>query len=58
MAINCAKDNGKWQCKIFYKLFKEEDEYDTSIEIYLSPTLSQLKEFLCGIHHCVTVVVK
>ena len=41
-----------------YKVFKEEDGYDTLIETYPYPTLMQLKYYLFEIHHCVTVVGK
>ena len=55
MALNYVRDKGKPQCKLSYKLLKEEYGYDTLVEIYPYPTLVQLKYFLGGIHHCVTV---
>ena len=41
-----------------YKLFKEEDGYEPLLEISPYSKLIQLKYFLGGISHCVTVVGK
>ena len=41
-----------------YKVLKEEDGYYPLLEIYQYPTFIQLKDYLYGIHHCVTVVGK
>ena len=51
-------ENGKPRCKISYKLFKEEYGYYPLLDISPFPTSIQLKYFLGGIHHCVTVVGK
>ena len=37
---------------------KEEDGYYPLLDIYTYPALVHLKDFLGGIHHCVTVVGK
>ena len=41
-----------------YQVFKEEDRYDPLLDISPFPTLGQLKDFTCGIHHFVTFVGK
>ena len=43
-------------CKISYTLFKEQYGYDPLLYIYPFPTLNQLKVFIGGIQHFVTVV--
>ena len=54
--MNHVRENGKPQSKLLYKLFKGEDKYDTLLDINSFPTLIQLKDFLGGIDHCVTVL--
>ena len=56
VALNYVRDKGKPRCKLSYKLLKEEDGHDQLIEMSPYPTFIQLKYFLGGIHHCVTVV--
>ena len=58
VVLNCVKDKGKPWCKLLYKLLKEYNGYDPLLDISPYPKLIQLKYFLGGIHHCVTVVVK
>ena len=49
---------GKQQWKLSYKVFEEQDGYDLLFDIYLFPTSIQLKSFLGGIQHCVTVFAR
>ena len=56
--MNRVRWKGKPRCKLLQKLWKEQDVYDPFIDIYPYTTLIQLKYFLGGIHHCVTVVSK
>ena len=56
--MNHVREKVKIQCKLSYKLFKEEDGYYPLLDIYQFPTSIQLKYFLGGIQHCVTVVGK
>ena len=49
-----SKIEGKPLWKISYKVMKEEYGYDTFLVIYSIKTLIQLKDFLSGIHQCVT----
>ena len=58
VAINHIKQKVKTQFKLSYKVFKKQDVYDTFITIYSFTTLIQLKYFLGGIQHYVTVVGK
>ena len=58
MALNHVIEKGKPQCKLLYRLLKEEDEYDPLFDMTTYPTLTQLILFSSGIHHCVTVVGK
>ena len=58
VALNHLRKKGKPRCKLSYKLSKEEDGYDTLLDISMHPKLIQLKDFIGGIHHCVTVVGK
>ena len=58
MAINHVREKVKSLCKILYTLFKEDIGYYPFIDISPFPTLIQLKDFLCGIHHFVTVFGK
>ena len=58
MALDHVREKGKPQCKLLCKLLKEEYVYDTLLSISPHKTLIQLKDFLGGIHHCVTVVGK
>ena len=53
-----VREKVKPPCKLLYKVFKEEDGYDPFIDISPFPTLIQLKDFLGGVYHCVTVVGK
>ena len=50
------KDKPQW--KLSYKVFEDQYGYDPLLEISPHPTLFQLKDFLGGIRHCVTVVSK
>ena len=54
--MNNVREKGKIRCKLSYRVFKEEYGYYTLLGIYPYPAVIQLKEFLRGIHHCVTVV--
>ena len=54
--MNHVREKRKPQCKLWYKLFKEEYGYDPSLNIYPFPTSIQLKDFLGRIQQCVTVV--
>ena len=56
VVMNREIDKGQPRCKISYKVFKGEDWYDPFPDIYPFTILIQLKEFISGIHHCVTVV--
>ena len=58
MALNNVRENRKPRCKISYKVLKEEHGYEPLLEIFPYPTLIQLKDFLGGVHHCVSVVGK
>ena len=58
MAMKCVKEKSKLRCNLSYKCFKSEDVYDTFLDISPFPKLVMLKEFLDGIHHCVTDVGK
>ena len=58
VALNHVIKKVKPQCKLSYKLLKEENVHDPLLDISPYPTLIQLKYFLGGIHHCVTVVGK
>ena len=58
VAINYVREKVKSICKISYTLFKEAFGYDTFNDISPFPTLIQLKDFICGIHHFVTVFGK
>ena len=58
VALDDLTDKGKPLWKISYKVLKEEDIYDPLLDIYPYTTLIQLTYFLCGSHHCVTVVGK
>ena len=58
VTMNHVIYKGNPQFKLSYNIFKGKYRYDTLIEISPFPTLIQLKEFLGGIHHCVTVVGK
>ena len=58
VALDHLREKIKPQCKLSYKLFKEEDVYNTLLEISPYPTLIQLKFYLDSIHNCVTVVVR
>ena len=53
-----VREKVKPRCKLSYKLFKEQDGHDPLFGISPFPTLNQLKDFLGGIQHCVTVVGK
>ena len=58
VAMNRVREKGKSLCKLLYKVFKKEYEYDLWLEISPFPTLINLKHFLGGITHCVIVVGK
>ena len=49
-----VREKVKPGCELSYKLFHEEYGYDIWIDIYTFTTLIQLRNFLGGIHHCVT----
>ena len=57
-ALNHVTEKEKPRCKLSYKLFKEQDGYDPLLDISTFSTLIQLKEFIDGVQHCVTVVGK
>ena len=57
VAINCVREKEKPRYKLSYRLFKEHYGYDSLLYISPFPTLIQLEEFICGIQHCVTVLV-
>ena len=48
------KDKPQW--KLSYKLLKEQYVYNPLLGIYPFPTWIQLKDSLCGIQPCVTVI--
>ena len=56
MALSRVIEKEKPLCKILYKVLKGEYLYYTLLDISPYPTLSQLKHYLDGIQHCVTVV--
>ena len=56
--MNHLREKEKPRCKLSYKIFKEQDGYDPLIGIYLFPKVIQLKYFLGGVQHFVTVVGK
>ena len=56
MALNHLIEKENPWCKHSYKLFKEEDVYDTFLDISPYPTLIQFNDYIDGIHVCVTVV--
>ena len=58
VSMNHTREKGKQRFKFSYKLFKEQDGYYPFIDTYPFTTLINLKEFPCGIQHCVTVVGK
>ena len=58
VALNRVRDKEKPRCKLLYKVLKEEYGYDTLLDISPYPTMILLKEFLGGIHHFFSVVVK
>ena len=58
VAFNRVEEKGNPRCKISYKILKEEYGHDTLLDIYIYPTLIQLKYYLDGFQHCVTVVGK
>ena len=57
-ALNHVREKGKPRCKISYELLKYEDGCDPLLDISSYTRLIQLKDYLGGIHHCATVVVK
>ena len=56
--MNRVIEKGKSQCKILYKVLKEDYLYDQFLDISPFPTLVQLKDFLGGVHNYFTVVGK
>ena len=58
MELNNVRDKGKPGCKLSYKLCKEQGGYYPFLDISTFPTLIKLKDFICGIQHCVTFVGK
>ena len=58
MALNHGRDNGKPQCKLSYKILRDEYGSDSFLDISPYSTLIQLKHFPGRIHHCDTVVGK
>ena len=56
--MNHVKHKGKLQCKLLYKVFKEQNGYYPWHEISLIPSLIQLKDFLGVIKNYVIVVGK
>ena len=58
VGMNNLIDKGKTRYKFLYKIFKEQDGYDPLLDISTFSTLIQLKEFIDGVQHCVTVVGK
>ena len=58
VALNHVIEKGKPQCKLSFKVLKEEYVCDQLLGISPYPALTQLKYFLGRIYHCVTVVGK
>ena len=58
VAMNHVREKVKPQCKLSYKVFKGGKVYDPLLNISKFSKLSQLKDFLGGIQHGVTVVGK
>ena len=58
VVLNDVRETVKSRWKILYKVLREEDSYDSLLDIYPYPTLIKLKYFLGGIHHYVTLVGK
>ena len=58
MELNHVIEKGKPQLNLSYKVLKEKCGYDPFLGISPYPTLVQLKYFLGGIQHCVTIVGK
>ena len=56
VALKRVREKGKPQCKLSYKILKEEYWYAPMLDISTNPTLIQLKGFICGIQNYVTVV--
>ena len=56
VVMDLVREKVKPQCKLSYKLLKEEYGNDLLLEVYPYPTFIQLNFFLGGIHHCFTVV--
>ena len=54
VALNNAREKGKPQREISYKVLKEEYGYDPLLDMSTYITLIQLKYYLGGINHCVT----
>ena len=57
-ALNHVIEKGKPQLNLSYKVLKEKYGYDPLLGISPYPTLVQLKYYIDGIHHFVTVVGK
>ena len=56
IACNHVREKEKITIKILYKVLEEEDGYHPLLEIPPFPKFIQLKDYIYGIHHCVTVV--
>ena len=58
VALNHVGDKGKPWCKLSYKALKQEDGYDSWLEISPYQTLIPWKDILDGIPHCDKVLGK
>ena len=58
VVLNHLREKGKPQFKLLYKVLKGKYWYYPLVDISPYQTLIQLKFFIGGIHHCVTVVGK
>ena len=58
MEINLVREKIEPWCNISHKALNEEGVYDPLLDISTYPTLIQLKDYLDGVHHCVTFIGK
>ena len=56
--MNLVREKVKTGCKLLYNLLKESYGYKPLLDMYPFPILIQLKYFLGGVHHFITVVGK
>ena len=55
LAMKSVREEGKPQCKLSYKIFKDQYVYYPLLDIFPSPTIIRMKDFIGRIHNCIVL---